>query len=310
MVCDLGLNYAYCKIQSELCIILVAVAEFVIEENIMKLSKIAKTLLPMAALGLSLNAQAAIITFDGIASGYDDSGLTSALLQGVTLADLQNAGASGIGGNLLYLETFDESTRLGAPLGSTAFNSLTSGAANGCSFNSSAGGVSIIEGSGTFEIRKGSKSGVAAAPANDNTCFGYTPAEGQARGTIEIDFSGLLSSFGSSFAIDYFGFYYGSVDTYNDFSFYYDNNLIQTLTGSFLLNELGGQSGNQQGAGSNTYVNVTFGPGEFFNRVVVNSSGVAGELDNIVTRVARVPEPAALGLVGLALLMLARFKRS
>lgn len=274
------------------------------------------------------SAHAAVISFGGV-NATDGSGLISNLVPNVNdlvtsnVLDPNNANFG------LFLETFDNATRMnvfdvnGAPA-NTSFNVETTA---DCALNSSAGGIDITTSSSSaFAITTGSRSGAYAAPANDNTCFGFTPAPGGTLPSwVAIDYSNLLASFGNLFGgtwrIDYLGFYWGSVDRYNDFMFYNtsitdvqgfnpltsqgESNPYNTmLSGNNLLNELGGPAGNQQSDKSNVYVNIDFAKDETFTSVAIRSTGVAGEFDNIVVRVSQVdvPSPSTLGLFGLSLL--------
>ena len=62
---------------------------------------------------------------------------------------------------------------------------------------------------------------------------------------------------------------------------------------------------------SGAYVNFTFDQGRGFDKLVVISSGVATEFDNIVNRISsvNVPEPSSITLIALALLGLRRLKK-
>ncbi len=72
----------------------------------------------------------------------------------------------------------------------------------------------------------------------------------------------------------------------------------------------GVNSGNQTDPRSNRYVNIAFGPTEFFTKVVVTSTGVAGEFDNIVIGLSnKVSAPASLGILGLGLIGIAAMPR-
>jgi len=298
--------------------------------------------LPQLALSVLLctSAQAAVITFDGI-NASDNSGLVSTLVPNINNLVNSNVLDPNNPNFGLFIETFDNATKMSVFKdingnvieGSKAFNTAA-GNANDCALNSTAGGIGVTSsGSSAFAITQGSVSGVAAAPANDSTCFGFTPAQGgPLPAWVAIDYSNLLaffnSSFGGTWRIDYLGFYWGSVDNYNDFMFYdtsingiqgfnpfaaegNTNPFTSMLTGSNLLSELGGTTGNQQDPRSNAYVNIEFAPDESFTSLAIRTSGVAGEFDNIVVRVSQVsvPTPATLGLLGLGLVGIAGLRR-
>lgn len=260
-----------------------------------KLNQVAKVISIGGALVFgSLSANAASISFSYDAA-TDGSGLTSQYIDPVT---------GGLPG--YFIETFDQAT--GDPVfpGSTAYNDP--GFDQECAVNSVNGGpagVLVSPPSGNVGVRQGSVSGVAAAPANDTTCYAYLSNNGSGSASFTFDYSQLLA-FNADTGITYLGFYWGSVDTYNDFSFYSGGNLVSQITGTSLLNSLGGSSGNQTSPDSNVYVNIDFSVAEQFDRLVINTTGIAGEFDNIVVGLTQRPVLAsspgsnALLLLGLA----------
>ncbi len=242
-------------------------------------------------------AQASVlITYGGISTnvvGGDQSGVTSAFVP--------------VSNTMLppgyYIETFDAATQMsGFQAGSTAYN--VPGLSNGCAVNTLAAnsGVSITtSGSNPLGVQNVSN-GNGASPAGDSTCYGFTPGPGGSMpSSITINYTSLLSAF-PGVEINYLGFYFGSIDTYNQLDFYNANGLIRTITGTELLNANGGTTGNQQQPGSNVYVNLFFS-GESFTSFKFTSFGVAAEFDNIVVGLTNrpIPEPAGLALLGLGL---------
>ncbi|MCP4236670.1 MAG: PEP-CTERM sorting domain-containing protein, partial [Aestuariibacter sp.] len=151
-----------------------------------------------------------------------------------------------------------------------------------------------------------------AAPANDTTCYGYLTNNGSGVATTVFDYNQLLSFYTTLYSsntllgITYLGFYWGSVDTYNDFEFYSDGNLVTSITGSQLVNSV--TSGNQSSPSSNVYVNIDFSIAEQFDTLVIKTSGIAGEFDNLVvglsTREIPVPAPTGLALFAFGLIAL------
>jgi hypothetical protein len=271
------------------------------------------------AMTVAGSVSAATVSFgnagnlNGVAQlATDGSGLTSVNVPDSNLTD---------GANGFFIETFDQATQtlmpgslMPFPVGDTSFNE---GAGSGdCAVNGVGAGIQISESNvGTsFGVRKLSASG-AAAPAGDTTCFGYTPKRG---GTIpswvEVDYANFLTAAGDV-GITYLGFYWGSIDTFNDFTFYNaDGTAIQTITGSSLLTASGGTSGNQTSNSSNLYVAIDFAIAEAFTKLRVTTTGIAGEFDNIVIGLQgrpgiSVPAPSGVALLGLGLLGLGLRKR-
>ncbi len=278
-------------------------------------SKTNASILALCAALSCTQASAAIITFfgDDIASGQwatDGSGLTSSFVDQSNLINPSNG---------YFIETFDMNTAmLGLPVNpDLSYN--VAGQSTGCGVNTlSQPGITVNETGGGLGVAIGNVPGDAAKPGNggganyeDNTCYGFTPKVGNS-GTVEVDYSAFLAGLGG-LQLDYFGFYWGSVDTYNDFEFFNDDTQQSVaITGTQLLDQLGGQSGNQSESNSNTYVNIDF-DGFSWNRFVVTSTGIAGEFDNIVTGLTNrrrdVPEPTTLAIFGLAIIGLSLANR-
>lgn len=266
------------------------------------------------ALTMTISANAATVNFgnannlNGVAqSASDGSGLTSVNVPATNLTD---------GSNGFVVETFDQATQLiPFPPGSEEYNDP---GFDECAVNGTGSGIGVsTSSSGAFGVRKGSIANVAAAPLDDITCFGYTP---QDRATlpswVEVDYAAFLNlpDF-VDVGITFLGFYWGSIDTYNDFSFFdNDGDLIQTITGESLLTLAGGTSGNQNSPESNLYVAIDFTHAESFTKLRIDSTGVAGEFDNIVIGLQNrpavpVPAPTGIALLGLGLLGLGLRKR-
>lgn len=267
-----------------------------------------KTLLA-ASLMLGLTAgqsEALTLTFGGQVP-TDGSGLTSAV--GV---DVNNNPLAGY-----YIETFDKPNdpdyqpTIVLPGGGTIH------VAPGGGFNSlnPVTDLEITSGS-SIAIQQGSTVNVAATPANDTTFFAYGPGPGNSTGSavsLKVKYADTLSSFqyvtGVDHYINYLGMYYGSIDTYNNIAFYSNGSLIQgtgllsdgILTGQEVLNALNGSSGNQYLPGSNVYVNMFFDTTDSFDAFEFRTTGIAFEVDNIVTGIAPVPEPSTIVLLGLGL---------
>ncbi|WP_158769102.1 PEP-CTERM sorting domain-containing protein [Paraglaciecola sp. L1A13] len=272
--------------------------------NLVKNTKLV-TLAALLAFGAASQASAASITFGGqIAT--DGSGVTSSRI------DASNQITAATVSNGYFVETFDSATAypIGAG-GDTQYN--IAGSSTGCQVNSPLGiSPSAL---GVVGVRNDSVPNVAAAPAGDSTCYAYTTPETIGTDSfVDIDYSTFLTNIGSvetsliGAKINYLGFYWGSVDTYNSFEFYSGSTLVASISGTALLAEFNGTSGNQTSPASNTYVNLDFSDSEAFDNFKVISSGIAGEFDNIVVGL-KVPAPASLAFLGLGLLGLGLGKR-
>lgn len=142
--------------------------------------------------------------------------------------------------------------------------------------------------SGDGGVVTGSVGGKYAAPAGDTTCYL----------TVALNGSGGTETFGAGGDFNYFGLFWGSMDSYNTLSFYSDGNLVASFTGSQVV-AFGNADGNQVQDRTNRYVNFFFTDGTF-DTVKFITTGYAFESDNHA--IARVPEPGTLALLGLGLI--------
>jgi hypothetical protein len=139
---------------------------------------------------------------------------------------------------------------------------------------------------GTPAVVTGNLAGQYSSPPGDTTPFltispsgGSVPAGNGGTGPVTINFSSLN---------DYFGLYWGTIDTYNSIAFYRG----ATQIGSTIS---GGSNG--LAANSSAYVNFTFtGPSEYFDKVVLTSTSPAFETDNHAYRAVPVP-PSLFGIL-------------
>lgn len=205
------------------------------------------------------------------------------LLTAATLVGVMSAGASAvvitIGGND---ETGANNGWTSAQAGAVTmdFNGAVPLSPSFPSFDSN--------GAGTFVT--GSSDGLYASPAGDTTQY-MTVAKDNASGAQSIEFS---------FGIDYYGLYWGSVDSYNTITFYGPGDIF---IAEFDGTEVPGATpaGNQSNSEDNQYVNFSGLGGA--TRVVLSTTQFAFETDNhaYVRSTPSVPEPGMLGLLGFGL---------
>lgn len=160
-------------------------------------------------------------------------------------------------------------------------------------FNSGCGYASC---SGDFILATGNQSGRYAQPLGTNTQYLSVP--NPSTSTLSADFNlGTVAN--------YFGLFWGSIDSYNFISFYLNNTLVASYSGSAIVGQFA--NGNQLNYSSNRYINFDFGS-DSFDRVQLTSNGFAFESDNHAFRkLASVSEPSGailllLGLVSLTLM--------
>ncbi|OCQ95394.1 PEP-CTERM domain protein [Nostoc sp. MBR 210] len=140
----------------------------------------------------------------------------------------------------------------------------------------------------TTNIVQGSVSGQYASPYQDTTKFLTIAPSGSGvagdSGFVSIAFKE---------AVDYFGFYAGSLDSYNYIDIYSGNQLLKTFSGSDVPGAVA--DGSWTSGQANLFVNLVGDAGEKFDRVVMRSNGIAFETDNHAYRLAQsVPEPSAM----------------
>ena len=146
--------------------------------------------------------------------------------------------------------------------------------------------------SGDYEIRNTSQGGISAAPYAASPSpenFLSIPKDGRtgtAVFTLDADY-------------DYFGLFWGSIDTYNSLSFYLDGSLVDSIGGANLSPLLA--NGGQTQWSSNRFINFHFTDGSMYDEVHLTSNGRAFETDNHAFGTVSVSEPGTLALLGLGL---------
>lgn len=155
---------------------------------------------------------------------------------------------------------------------------------------------------GSYEIVNGSLEGKYSAPGGidgatkDLTDY-VTAPRSDSSGSGSVRVTGLPVS-------NYFGLWWGSMDTYNTLTFYNGDLVVATITGTDVA--VGNDAnGNQIIPATNHYVNFLGLPN--FDSFEMSSSQFAFEADNIA--VGNVPIPPALWLLGSGLLGLIGIRR-
>lgn len=162
-------------------------------------------------------------------------------------------------------------------------------------FNSSCGYTTCT---GDFALVTGNQSGKYAQPLGVNSPYLTVP------NPLPTTQS---ATFTLGAAADYFGIFWGSIDSYNFISFYLGNSLVASYSGSDIVGQFA--NGNQLSYSSNRYINFDFGS-DSYDSVKLTSNGFAFESDNHAFKaLVSVSEPASsllLLLMGLAGLFFAR----
>ncbi|HTL88649.1 MAG TPA: PEP-CTERM sorting domain-containing protein [Leptolyngbya sp.] len=169
----------------------------------------------------------------------------------------------------------------GQSAGSDGYKTTVQGATTIDFNNGTAPTSGFIAYSGSSPIVQGNSSGQYATPWEDSTH--YLSVEPGENTTLTF-----------AKAADYFGLYWGSVDSYNHLDFYNGDQLLKSFTGNDVSKTA---AGNWTGKSDNVYVDFFADKGETFDRVVMRSDSPAFETDNHAYRLAAksVPEPGMMG---------------
>ncbi len=193
---------------------------------------------------------------------------------------------------------FTASVEAAPIVSASAAGQTTSGVAGVTTVDFNAGNCAgYVSCTGDFALVSGSVSGKYAQPIGTNSTFLSVPNPSDTTHTA-------VMTLGTQ--ADYFGLFWGSIDTYNTISFFLGGNQVASFTGSQLPSLLA--NGNQTEWSSNRYINFDFGPSRF-DSVNFISSNFAFESDNHAYRSASVPEPMNMMLMGLGLFSLIAARR-
>ena len=135
--------------------------------------------------------------------------------------------------------------------------------------------------------------GKYAQPAGDATSF-LTVSYPSATGAVHLLFINPEN---------YFGLYWGSMDTYNSVTFLKNNEQIATYSGTNIASLTGlVANGQQQSASSNRYIEFYLGT-DFYDEVILSTADYGFEVDNIAFGEPPSPisEPGSLMVLGSSL---------
>lgn len=158
-----------------------------------------------------------------------------------------------------------------------------------------AGGYSNC--SGDYGVVWGSEPGQYAAPF----VTGTGSADHTGYLTVPMDLADpVTATLTLGTTANYFGLLWGSIDTYNTIDFLFGGSLVESWTGSMVVNP-SEANGNQTAPSTNTYVNFFDLP--TFDAIRLTSTSFAFESDNhAYATITAVPEPGSLALLAAGLL--------
>ena len=170
------------------------------------------------------------------------------------------------------------------------FDSGTAANTCGAVYTTSAPGTNYVT---------GSVPGRYAAPVGDTT--GYMTVGPTDGSPVTVNLGAV--------SYNYFGFYAGSLDTFNLVQFFFGATMVDSFTGSqinavaFPGQATDGDQGDAQF--------IDYFPTSAYNRVVFSSGANAFETDSHAFGIAAIPEPTSVALLGLgALALVARRRKS
>lgn len=167
--------------------------------------------------------------------------------------------------------------------------------------STSLGDVSFSAGDDDADVVSGRQGGQSGMPWADSSPYLVIAGIGDGTsGAVTFDLSNTSSNF--------FGLYWGSIDTYNTITFNMSDNTSQAFTGTQIIGGIEAD-GNQFDVNSNAYIGwLTLGA--TFDSVTLSTTRRAIEVDNFAFGTIAVPTPGALALMGFGLLSLVARRRA